>query len=258
MDNLPPLLPLIQPETALPLRPAFACGGARCYTRAMTKTTHISPYHAPGFYKDALAAGRHRDIVGGRWEETGLVQMQILLDQGLDPHHHLLDIGAGSLRLGCRAVPYLAAGHYWATDLSGDLMRAGHGQELADPSRLPITQLIEDADFSFQGVPQVITHAIAFAVFTHLPMNHLRRALLSLRAACPRLEKLILTVFEAPSSAYLQPHRQPDGVVTHAARAPYHMLRQDAAHLLAASGYEAEFAATPLPRGQQLIIARPQ
>ena len=32
----------------------------------MTKPAHISPYHAPGFYQDAIAAGRHRDIVGGR------------------------------------------------------------------------------------------------------------------------------------------------------------------------------------------------
>ena len=84
---------------------------------------HISPYHAPDFYKDALAKGRHRDIVGGRWDETGRIQMQLLLEAGLLPQHHLLDIGAGSLRLGCKAVPYLNPGHYWATDLSGALLR---------------------------------------------------------------------------------------------------------------------------------------
>ncbi len=228
-----------------------------CYTARMSKPTHISPYHAPDFFREALAQGRHRDIVGGRWEETGLIQMQILLDHGLDPHHHLLDIGAGSLRLGCRVVPYLNAGHYWATDLSGDLMRAGHSAELTDPARLPANHLIEDAEFTFSGVPATITHAIAFAVFTHLPMNHLRRALISLRAACPNLEYLLLTVFLAPETAYLTPYRQPDGVVTHAARAPYHMLRCDVQHLLAASLFTAEFLPTELPRGQVLIKARP-
>ncbi len=219
---------------------------------------HISPYHAPDFFKDALAQGRHRDIVGGRWEETGLIQMQILLNAGLDPHHHLLDIGAGSLRLGCRAVPYLNAGHYWATDLSGELMRAGHRAELADPSRLPISQLVQDADFSLPNIPDTITHAIAFAVFTHLPANHLRRALLSIRARLPRLECLLFTVFLAPESAYLSPHRQPDGVVTHAARAPYHMLLPDVDYLIRASGFVAEFLPTELPRGQVLIRATPQ
>jgi hypothetical protein len=67
----------------------------------------------------------------------------------------------------------------------------------------------------------------------------------------------MLTVFLAPIEAYLTPFRQPDGVVTHSARAPYHMLRGDAEYLLRASGYRAEFPPTELPRGQQLIIARP-
>lgn len=242
-------------------RPRFPRGCARhlppqpyrCYNAAM----HISPYHAPNFFADALGKGRHRDIVGGRWEETGLIQMQILLNHGLDPHHYLLDIGAGSMRLGCRAVPYLAAGHYWATDLSGDLMRAGRQCELSDPSRLPEGHLIEDADFSFVGVPGIITHAIAFAVFTHLPPDHLRRALISLRTAAPRLEKLLLTVFVAPPADYHKPYRQPDGVVTHAARAPYHMLRADVGHILQDTGYTGEFLPTELPRGQQLILALP-
>ena len=107
----------------------------------------ISPYYAPGFYADALSKGRHRDIVGGRWEETGRAQMAVLLDHGLQPAHHLLDIGAGSLRLGCKAVPYLNPGHYWATDLSGDLMRRGYDIELTDTARLAPNHLIEDADF---------------------------------------------------------------------------------------------------------------
>ena len=42
-----------------------------------------SPYLVPGFYEDALAKGRHRDIVGGRWDETGRIQMHILQEAGL-------------------------------------------------------------------------------------------------------------------------------------------------------------------------------
>ena len=54
-----------------------------------------SPYLVPGFYDRALADGRHRDIVGGRWDETGRLQIALLTARGLQPHHHLLDIGAG-------------------------------------------------------------------------------------------------------------------------------------------------------------------
>lgn len=216
-------------------------------------TQHISPYHAPDFYRDALAKGRHRDIVGGRWEETGRIQMQLLHDAGLQPQHHFLDIGAGSLRLGCKAVPYLDPGHYWATDLSGALMRQGHQTELDDPARLSPDHLIEDADFSFPGLPDTITHALAFAVFTHLPMNHLRRALTQIHARFPALQCLLLTVFLAPDAqAALKPVKQPDGVVTHDTRAPYHMLAEDMAHLIRATGFTGAAQSQRLPRGQIL------
>ena len=219
---------------------------------------HISPYHAPGFYQDALAKGRHRDIVGGRWDETGRMQMQLLLDEGLLPHHRLLDIGCGSLRLGCRAVPYLDPGHYWGTDLSGALMRQGYQAELQDKARLPIAQLVADHDFSFPGLPDTIDHAIAFAVFTHLPMNHLRRALLQLRTRFPHLQRFIFTVFLAPDAqASLGPVRQPDGVVTHDIRAPYHMLADDVRHLAHASGFALDIDDTLLPRGPILCRACP-
>ncbi len=219
---------------------------------------HISPYHAPNFYADALSKGRHRDIVGGRWEETGRAQMAVLLDHGLLPHHHLLDIGAGSLRLGCKAVPYLNRGQYWATDLSGDLMRQGHRTELADPLRLSPDHLIEDANFDFPGVPDTITHAIAFAVFTHLPDTHLHRAMGQVRRKFPDLRKLLFTVFLAPDvETSLHACRQPDGVVTHKSRAPYHLLAQDVAATARDAGFKIAVHNTRLPRGQVLYTATP-
>ncbi|MEI4471302.1 class I SAM-dependent methyltransferase [Frigidibacter sp. MR17.24] len=223
----------------------------------MTKraSPHASPYEAPGFYDAAIAAGKHRDIVGGRWDETGRVQMAALREAGLRPDHHLLDIGAGSLRLGCKAVPYLAPGHYWATDASRDILLAGHRAELEDPARLDPRQLIGDAAFAFPGVPDTITHAIAFAVFPHLPMAHLRRALVNLRRF-PRLEQVLFTVFLAPDAAAAAlPCRQPDGVVTHDLRAPYHLLEDDVHHIARGAGWQVARSARMLPRGQVLFTA---
>lgn len=217
----------------------------------------ISPYHKPGFFAEALAKGRHRDIVGGRWEETGLVQMQILLAAGLDPDHHFLDIGAGSLRLGCRLVPYMAPNHYWATDLSGDLLRRGYDIEIADKSRLPANHLIEDADFSFPGLPDTITHAMVFAVFTHLPLHLLTRGLTQTRARFPALEWLMFTVFTAPDDHFAKPFRQPDGVVTHPDRAPWHHRLTDVLAVAHSAGFTTNPMQTELPRGQLLIEARP-
>lgn len=217
-----------------------------------------SPYLAPGFYDTAIAQGRHRDIVGGRWEETGRLQLQILRDAGLTPEDHLLDIGAGALRLGCKAVPYLHPGQYWATDASRALMLRGRQVELADPNRLPLDHLIEDTTFALPGVPGTITCAIAFAVFTHLPADALCPALTTLRARCPNLRICLVTVFLAPDAAKAQTAlRQRDGVVTHAQRPPYHRLASEVEQDAQTAGFDLSWSDSPLPRGQVLVILRP-
>ncbi|MEO8241742.1 MAG: class I SAM-dependent methyltransferase [bacterium] len=218
-------------------------------------TRPISPYHKPGFYAEALAKGRHRDVVGGRWDETGRAQMALLQAEGLRPHHLLLDIGAGSLRLGCKAVPYLDPDHYWATDLSLPLMQRGHQTELPDPDRLHPDHLVEDPDFSFPGIPPTIQFAIAFAVFTHLPLGHLHHALTRIHASFPHLDRLLFTVFLSAQATHATALRQPDGVVTHPDRAPYHHLPADILHLTQTTGFIATLSDTRLPRGQILCVA---
>lgn len=221
-------------------------------------SSHISPYHVPGMYQDALAKGRHRDIIGGRWDETGIIQMELLTSQGLKPKHCLLDIGCGPLRTGCRLVPFLNPGNYWGTDLSGQLMQKGWREELteADRARLPKSQLIEDKDFSFPALPDHFDYLFCFAVFTHLPMNHLRRGLLSVARHFTTFEKFVFTVFLAPDAASLSsPVRQPDGVVTHDARAPYHILEGDLHHFAAQAGLKVTLRPDRLPRGQVACIA---
>lgn len=210
-----------------------------------------SPYEKPGFYETAIAADRHRDIVGGRWDETGQAQMELLRDAGLMPHHVLLDVGAGALRLGCKAVPFLDPGHYWATDPSRELMLAGHAKELPDPARLDPAHLVQDADFSFPGVPDTVTHAIAFAVFPHLPVAMLRLALGRL-ARFPQLRTVFFTVFLAPEP--MASYRQRDGVVTHEGRVPFHLMQADVLAIAGDTGWQAEPQERKLPRGQVLFI----
>jgi SAM-dependent methyltransferase len=214
-----------------------------------------SPYLTPGFYDDALARGRHRDIVGGRWDETGRIQMAVLCDAGLQPHHRLLDIGCGSLRLGHLAVPFLDPGHYWGTDASLALMQRGYKVELTDKTRLPPAQLIADSDFALPGVPANIDYAIAFGVFTHLPAPALSACLRSLCRRCPNLAALLFTVFAAPDDPG-RPHRQRDGVVTHPDRPPYHRPLADILADAGSHGFAATVRPDRLPRGQTLVVAR--
>jgi hypothetical protein len=216
--------------------------------------SQISPYLVPGFYDRALAQGRHRQITGGWWEETGRIQLDLLLQAGLQPHHHLLDIGAGALRLGCKAVPYLDPGHYWATDASGALMRHGWQVELAEKDRLPLAQLIEDADFAFRGIPAEIDFAMCFAVFTHLPSDRLAMALPCLRSRFPALKHFLFTVFLEPRR---DRPRGGDDAVTHPDRPPYHVAPEAVLALCQSAGFDARLHDTRLPRGQTLITATP-
>lgn len=218
-----------------------------------------SPYLKPGFYEDALARGKHRDIVGGRWEETALHQMQVILDEGLERQDHFLDIGAGCLRLGHRLIPWLEPGRYQGTDASRPLMLRGYEQELSPQARARLSpdDLIEDSAFAFPGVRADTTFALCWGVFTHLPAAGLRPALVSLRAACPRLRRFLLTVFLAPDD-HEGGFRQRDGVVTHAARPPYHRSAAAVEADADAAGFALRWREDLLPRGQALAVLTPR
>lgn len=177
--------------------------------------------------------------------------MAALLAHGMTPQDHLLDIGCGSLRLGHKAVPFLHPGHYWGTDASLALMRHGRRTELPDPARLPEDHLIEDATFAFPGIPHTITLAIAFGVFTHLPHADLQTALRNLRRF-PNLRATLFTVFLSDATI---PTRQPDGVVTHPDRPPYHVAETLVSQTITQAGFTPTRLPTLLPRGQVLWSA---
>lgn len=218
--------------------------------------THPSPYAAPGFYDDALRKGRHRDIVGGRWDETPRIVLPLLAQHGLSETDHLLDIGAGALRLGRHLAPMVT--EYWATDASRALMLKGWETELdeATRKRLPQDHLIEDATFAYPQIPDSITAALAFAVFTHLPARSLHDALTNLRPRFPHLRRVFFTLFLCPEG-HTGPHRQKDGVVTHPDRFPWHMTETQALTIAETAGFPATAHAHRLPRGQILFTAQP-
>ena len=112
----------------------------------------------------------HRNYVGGRWDEIGDLQFNFLVAHGLEPQSVLLDIACGSLRLGCRAIPYLAPGHYLGIEKEGELLRAGLEQEL-DPAvvQRQRPQLVVDDSFAFEKLGKVADLAMAHSLFTHLP-----------------------------------------------------------------------------------------
>ena len=131
---------------------------------------------------------------------------------------------------------------------------AGHGEGVPYPR---YGQTVEDAIAAILALPDTITHAMAFAVFTHLPLAHLAHGLARIRAAFRALDWVMFTVFVAPDDQFDQPFRQPDGVVTHPGRAPWHHRLGDVLRTAQAAGFHPETLPTELPRGQLLICATP-
>ncbi len=197
----------------------------------------ISPYYETDELKEQVHAGGHRDAIGGLWEELGNLQMMFLKEHGLQPTHSLLDIGCGSLRLGVQAVDYLEAGNYFGTDISQELLDAGYEKELDSELqlKLPKENLAANGDFDFSFLKQKIDFAVAQSLFTHLPMNHIRRCLRQLQAHMHSGGALYATFCICPDHHPInEPLEHPceseagrDNTVSHDYCDPYHYTLSD-------------------------------
>ncbi len=221
-----------------------------------------SAYYDPTAIDREVAQGRHRAAIGGMWEEIGNLQLDFLKSQGLEAHHHMLDIGCGALRFGHLAVDYLKAGHYFGQDLSIELVEAGYLKELTEAQRikLPRQNLAANAEFDFSHVNQKINYAIAQSVFTHLPFNHIRHCLARLAPFMAREGAFFATYFECPGENNLEESCQQLGlvndelVVTTAISDPYHYRAADFEYAIHGLEWKLELlGGWGHPRGQKML-----
>ena len=180
-----------------------------------------------------IAGGRHRELIGGMWEQMGPHQLAFLKGQGLQPHHRLMDIGCGALRLGTLAVDYLDASCYFGSDISESLMRTGYELELSEAGRAktPWSHFRASPDFDLPDTDGPVDFAIAQSVFTHLPLNHLRRCLAQLAPKMASGGRFFVTYFECrPDQDLFETLLQPGGIVrTRDTIDPFHYRLEDLA-----------------------------
>ncbi len=206
----------------------------------------------------AVAAGKHREFIGGSWEELGPLQLEFLKSQGLMPGHRVIDIGAGCFRAGVKLIPYLDPGQYFATDINFTILEAGYEREIVPAGldvRFPTENYGVSLDFDIAMFDRRFDFGIAQSVFTHLPLNSLVACLNAIGPYFRRHGKFFCTVFIAPGDVADQPFRQRSGVMTRPDMDPFHTSSQAVAAAVAdLDGWSYDFIGDwGHPRYQQML-----
>jgi len=171
-----------------------------------------------------IAKGKHRQHVGGAWDEIGRLQVDFLIARGLLPHHRLLDVGCGAMRGGVHAAAYLDAGHYYGIDVNDRLIHAALEVEVPQAglqTKVPAANLHVTNRFD---VPFDTTfdYAIAISLFTHLPLNHVRLCLFKVGQVMKPGSRLFATFFPVPENSPYDVRQRQVHVTTQAERDPFH------------------------------------
>jgi len=165
---------------------------------------YVNPYLRP-LTGDQIAAGQHRQAVGGMWDEIGRLQFNFLVARGLRPEHRFVDVGCGALRGGIHFVAYLAPGHYHGLDINQSLIDAGR-LELSK-ARLDHrhAKLLVNDRFDLSPFGTKFDYGLALSVFTHIPFDSIVRCLSRVRDVLAPQGRFFATFFQSPRSAYLDP-----------------------------------------------------
>jgi len=151
------------------------------------------------------------------WDYLGQLQLDYLVERGLEPRHHLLDVGCGPLRAGVHFVRYLEPGHYAGVDIRPELLEAArvvelprHGLEHKEPA------LLASNRFEFGKLGRTFDFAIAQSVFTHLSLNAIIRCLVEMGRVLRPGGKFYATIHENPhGKLFLEDIEQSEDCVSH-------------------------------------------
>jgi SAM-dependent methyltransferase len=208
---------------------------------------------------EEIAAGGHREFVGGLWEHVGALQFGFLVGRGLKPGMRLLDLGCGCLRGGVHFVRYLDPGHYFGMDVNESLLTAGWGEleKAGLRERLPSGNLLANGGFEAWRFGVDFDFVLAQSVFTHLSADWLRSCLGELARCVRPGGQFYATYFECPADWPASHPRtyEPHGGTTYPDRDPFHYRVEDLRACAAGLPWRME----PLggwghPRGQHIAL----
>jgi SAM-dependent methyltransferase len=135
--------------------------------------------------KNLKAGERHyRAFVGPpeRYDLLAASQFALLANLGLREHHHLLDIGCGSCRVGRLFMAYLLPGRYCGLEPEAWLVDEGIDREVGkDILRVKQPTFIHAHDFPLHAFQRSFDYLLAQSVFSHASEELLRHCLREVR-----------------------------------------------------------------------------
>ncbi|HEY0342569.1 MAG TPA: class I SAM-dependent methyltransferase [Steroidobacteraceae bacterium] len=189
----------------------------------------------------------HRAYVGGLWETVGTLQFRFMIEQGLEPHHVLVDVACGSLRGGVRFIPYLERGGYLGIEMQQRLIDIGIEKELGRKLyALKRPEFVTSDRFEFEHFSRQPDFAIAQSLFSHLTAQDIALCLKNLRAVAKPNTKFYASFFEAA-----QPQHNAE---TSNPRGKFLYTRHEMAQFGAAYGWRPRYiGAWQHPRDQRMF-----
>ena len=208
---------------------------------------------------EQIAAGEHRDLVGGLWEQAGSLQLGFLAARGLRPSMRLLDLGCGCLRGGLHLIGYLDPGCYFGLDVNASLLAAGRLElERAGlGGRLPAANLLCNGGLEGWRFGVEFDVVLAHSLFTHLPPPWLCRGLVELARCVRPGGQCYVTYFERPDAwpAEQPLEHQPGGIRSYSDRDPFHYRVEELRCAAEGLPWELEVLGDwGHPRGQRMAL----
>jgi len=188
-----------------------------------------------------ISQNKHRQVIGGLWNELGPLQFNYMKEQGLTPSNSLIDVGCGSFRGGTLFIPYLAAGNYYGFDINRKLIDAGLENEVSAEDRkhkVKHKNFHAANDFDLPSHWSNIDAALSVSLFTHLTLNSIRLCLAQTHKVLKKGALYHSTVFITHNASVTLPCEQGMNIVTQSHQDPYHYTEADLDYIATSSGYD--------------------
>jgi cyclopropane fatty-acyl-phospholipid synthase-like methyltransferase len=182
---------------------------------------HSNNYHRQ-LSDEQIEKRRHRKFVGGLWDEIGLLQLQFLMQKGLQPHHHLADIGCGAIRGGLHFIEYLKPGLYYGLDFNASLIKAAK-VELENAKLVEKNpNFVVDDTFDVGLFGQKFDFMLSVSLFTHLPINSIISCLRKVHDNLSDDGAYFSSFFNSQESTDNAIAQKIKTIITYADKDPYH------------------------------------